>query len=227
MINKYPTAAERLTSAGASSDLTVSLDKRGDVDYLIASGKTPAVIGRRVYQLMTEWDSCAKPRSLTSADIELIAQRLPRIKVQKHGKRGVREVEALDLLGARAAADAWLAEERRRVLQRLPSLRHLVDEHAGLLAWVAGRGINEPRTKLLDVLGWWADRRCPVCQGTKERDGQACKVCRGSGERQVPHGTDGLRISEHIAHHVCRARSGSRAALKQLPAWKNFAAAKC
>lgn len=222
--NERPTMDERLASASASSDLTVSLDARKDVDYLIAAGKSAAFIGRHVYQLMSDWDSCAKPRTFTAADIEQLAQHMPRIKVQKRTKRGVKEVEALDLAAARAEADAWTEAERRRVIQRLPSLRHLVDEHAGLLPWVTALGITQPRAKLLDVLAWWADRRCPVCQGTKEREGRTCKACRGVGERPVPHGQEGLRISEHIAHHLHRARSSSKDALRHLPSWKNFAA---
>ncbi len=221
-----PTIAERLTSAGNSSDLTVSCDARGDVDLLIAAGSTTASLGRYVYQLMTEWDACAKPRVPTAADIERLAEHLPRIKVEKRNKRGVRQVEALDLQGAMAEADAWLIAERRRVLGRLRSLPKLMDRHSGLLPWVVAQGYTSPDVKLLDVLGWWADRRCPVCSGTKVRDGRACKVCRGIGERDIPHGREGQTISEHIAAHVDRARQGTRKALVGLNRVKAYAAGK-
>lgn len=219
-----PSVAERVASAGGSSDLSVDPEKRGDADYLIAAAKAPAVIGRYVYQLMSEWDGCAKPRMFAPADIERLAEHLPRVKVQKRGKRGLREVDALDLVGARAEADAWQANERRRVLQRLPSLRRLVDEHAGLLPWVTGLGVEEPRLKLLDVLGWWADRRCLVCEGTGKCGDLGCKSCKGSGERRVPHGQEGRLISDHIGEQVSRAAASTRRTLNHLPAWKKLAA---
>ncbi|WCM86668.1 hypothetical protein [Acidovorax sp. NCPPB 3576] len=221
-----PTIAERLTSAGNSSDLTVSCDARGDVDLLIAAGSTTASLGRYVYQLMTEWDACAKPRVPNAADIERLAEHLPRIKVEKRNKRGVRQVEALDLQGAIAEADAWLIAERRQVLGRLRSLPKLTHPHSGLLPWVVAQGYTSPDVKLLDVLGWWADRRCPVCSGTKVRDGRVCKVCRGVGERDIPHGREGQTISEHIAMHVDRARQGVRSGLSGLNRIKAYAAAR-
>lgn len=44
-----PTVAEHLASASNSSDLSVSVNARGDVDYLIAAGMAPAQVGRLVY----------------------------------------------------------------------------------------------------------------------------------------------------------------------------------
>lgn len=47
----------------------------------------------------------------------------------------------------------------------------------------------------------------PVMRG-REGEGRAhCMACRGVDERPVPHGQEGPRISEHIAHHLHRARS--------------------
>ncbi len=227
IIHDRPNLSERLASAGNSSDLTVNCDARGDVDLLIAAGSTTASLGRYVYQLMTEWDACAKPRVPTAADIERLAEHLPRIKVEKRNKRGVRQVEALDLQGAMAEADAWLIAERRQVLGRLRSLPKLTHPHSGLLPWVVAQGYTSPDVKLLDVLGWWADRRCPVCSGTKDpEDGRRCKVCRGTGLREIPHGKEGQAISEHIAHHVDRARQGARNGLLGLTKLKAYAAGK-
>lgn len=219
-----PTISERLASAANSSDLSVQIDKRGDADYLIAAGCTPARLGRYVYQLMAEWDSCAKPRPVTPADIERLAAELPRIKATKQTKRGAQVVERLDLVGAQAKYGEWLEGERRRVLGRLKSLQPLMDAHAGLLPWVVGRGYQNASQKLLDVLGWWADRRCQACHGTAEREGRPCKRCKGSGERPIPHGQEGQAISEHIAAHVDRARVGTRKGLQGMRKLKAFAA---
>lgn len=221
---------ERLTRAASSSDLTVSLERRGDVDLLIAAGKAPFPVGRMVYQLMTEWDGCAKPKRLTHEDIQRLAETMPRITM---GKKG-RKVQALDLPGARAAAEEFLATERRRILGRLKSLPALMDPHAGLLPWVVARGMADPSLKLLDVLGWWADRNCTACNGTmwqvlpgtNVQSKTPCKVCHGSGRRPVPHGEDGRAISEHIERNVDRARAGARRALKSVPLLKHFAAGK-
>lgn len=219
-----PNLSERLASAGNSRDLTVCVETRGDADLLIAAGSSTACLGRYVYQLMTEWDGCARPKQITDEDLKRIASALPRVSVTKQGRRGLRTSAALDLAGARAKVDEWLAGERRRVLSRLHSLPKLMDPHSGLLPWVVARGGSAPEVKLLDVLGWWADRRCSACQGTKEHEGRVCKVCRGVGLRDIPHGREGQAISEHIAAHVDRARQGTRSGLAGLKRLKAYAA---
>lgn len=218
------TLTERLTRAGNSSDLSVRVEARGDADYLIAAGLASNKIGRYVYQLMTEWDASAKPRPVSDTDIERIAERLPRIKTTKQGRRGARTVETLDLSAARAKLAAWMDGERRRILGRLHSLPKLMDPHAGLLPWVVARGYTSPREKLLDVLGWWADRRCMACQGTGERENRACKSCKGFGTRDIPHGLEGRAISEEIARHVDASRCNTIAGLKGIKRLKAFAA---
>ena len=117
----------------------------------------------------------------------------------------MKDVEALDWAGARAEADAWTDAECCRVIPRLPSLRQLVEEHAGLLSWVAALGIKQSPTKLLDVQAWWAGGR-PACRGAKERAGRPCKACRRVRERPMPHCQEGLRISRQLAHHLHRAQ---------------------
>jgi hypothetical protein len=83
-----PNLIERMTSASNSSDLSVSLDFRGDADFLIASGMQPAKLGRLVYQLMAEWDSRLKPRMLTAADIERVAEGMPRLAKKTKDRAG-------------------------------------------------------------------------------------------------------------------------------------------
>lgn len=229
-----PTFDERLTSAASSSDLSVSLERRGDVDLLIAAGKAPAPLGRLVYQLMTEWDGTAKPQRVTPDDIRRIAEGMPRVMMGKKGRKGGRQVESLDIPGARAQAEQHLAVERRRILGRLKSLPALMDPHAGLLPWVVAKGITPPGEKLLDVLAWWADRNCIACQGTmwqlvpgtNYQSKTPCKACHGTGRRLIPHGEDGRVISARIEQEVDRARYGARAALKGVHRMKLQAAGK-
>lgn len=229
-----PTFDERLTSAASSSNLAVNLERRGDVDMLIAAGKAPARLGRLVYQLMTEWDGTAKPQHLAYEDIKRIAEGMPRVMVAKKGRKGGRQVERLDIPGAQAHAEGHMATERRRILGRLKSLPALMDPHAGLLPWVVARGITPPGEKLLDVLGWWADRNCSACQGTKlqvvpgtnVQSKTPCKACHGTGQRMLPHGGEGSRISAHIELQVENARRGARFALKGVHGMKERAAGK-
>lgn len=221
-----PTLAERLASASNSRDLSVNVDTRTDADYLISSGIQPAKLGRLVYQLMSEWDARLKPRVLTDADIEAVAQQMPRLVKRTTDRRGVRETEALDLVGARAAAAAWLQHQRIETLTKLPTFPRLMDAHAGFMPRVLALGVADARTKLVDVLLWWCDRRCPVCGGTNLAKGKTCKACHGFGTRDVPHGAEGLRISEHIAAEVDASRAGTAAALKRMNALKKFASGK-
>lgn len=102
----------------------------------------------------------------------------------------------------------------------------LVDAHAGFLPWVLAQGIKDARAKLTDVLLWWCDRKCPGCGGVKLGEMAICETCKGFGDREVPHEAEGQLISEHIANHVDRARSGTIAALKRMRGLKTVAAGK-
>lgn len=221
-----PTLIERMTSASHSSDLSVSLDFRGDADFLIASGMQPAKLGRLVYQLMSEWDAKPKPRHLTPADIERVANDMPRITKKTKDRRGERVTEVLDIAGAQAAAAQWSAQTRRDILAKLPSFIKLTDHHAGFMPWVLAQGIEDGLAKLSNVLLWWCDRRCNECGGTNLARGKTCKACYGFGTRDVPHGADGLKISEHIAQHVDRSRQLTKSNLKSMQKMKEFAAGK-
>lgn len=219
-----PTLAERLTSASNSRDLSVNIETRSDADYLISAGLQRASLGRLVYQLMAEWDARLKPRALTDADIERVAEQMPRLVKKTTDRRGTRVTETLDLAGARAAAAVWQKQQRREILEKLPAFQKLMDPHAGLMPWVLALGAEDARGKLADVLLWWCDRRCPSCGGTNLAKGRTCKACHGFGTRDVPHGAEGLQISEHIATLVDNSRAGTLAVLKRMRDLKKFAA---
>lgn len=221
-----PTLAECLASASNSRDLSVNLESRGDVDYLIAANLQRATMGRLVYQLMAEWDARPRPRELSDADIETVAQQMPRLVKKTKDRRGERATESLDIAGARAAAAQWKEQQRFEALTKLPAYRKLANQHAGLIPWVLALGVESAGQKLADVLLWWCDRRCQSCGGTNLCKGKTCKICHGFGTRDVPHGAEGLQISQHIATLVDNARAGTASTLKRMKKLKEFASGR-
>lgn len=121
---------------------------------------------------MSEWGACAKPRPFTDEDVSRLAaamsdsdverwnDQLPPTKLDKRGKPKKTSAGGRKLAAARLELENWLTTERRRILGRLHTLPKLIDPHAGFLPWVVKQGVRNPRDKLLDVLAWWADRRC-------------------------------------------------------------------
>lgn len=76
------TVEESYTSATNSSNLRCEADRRTDVDVLIAAGCTPGILGSALMRLHSEWDGCAKPRSMTETDARLLMgniKTLPRV----------------------------------------------------------------------------------------------------------------------------------------------------
>lgn len=223
------TIAERLVSAGNTSDLTVELDRRRPVDVLIAAGLAPSVIGRMLDQLVSEWDGCAKPRRLTPAEVERVASTLPRVRGPRSGK-----ADQLDMAGAATQVAVWFASERRTSLMRLKTLPKLTDPRAGLIPWLAAQGVASTEAVLLDVLGWYLDRCCARCNGTKwqviggtnRQSTKACPSCSGRGESRIPHGEVGRRIVCHLEECAARGRAGTKAALANMKSMKYFAAGK-
>lgn len=230
-VTDRPTFSENLAKAGNSSDLSVRLDQRGDADTLIAAGKASHQVGRYLDQLTSEWDVCTPPRRLTRADIEKLAEHLPRV-LAPH-KSGTPRL-GLDLKAANAEAQNWCNGERRRIIGRLKSLPKLMDPHAGLIPWLKARGVEDPDAVLLDVLGFYLDRRCPACNGTKwevvpgtHRHGnKACRVCRGIGDRDLPHGEVGRGVLELLVRSAERSRSTAKIVLRNIRQLKYHAAGK-
>lgn len=115
-----PNFDERLTSATSSSDLSANLERRGDVDLLIAAGKAPLPLGRMVYRLMTEWDGTVKPRRLDQDDIRRLAESMPRVTMGKKGAQGAgtgparRTGGSRGVPGHRAPPHPWTPQEPAR-----------------------------------------------------------------------------------------------------------------
>lgn len=227
-ITDAPTIAERLAAAGNASNLAVDPDRRRPVDVLIASGLAPSVVGRLLDQLVSEWDGCAKPRRLSAVEVGQVAASLPRVPAPKGGK-----ADRLDVAGAMAQVAAWYDSERRAALMRLKTLPKLLHPNFGLAQWLTAKGCAAVAADvLLDVLGWYLDRCCERCNGTKwelipgtnRQSAKPCSKCKGSGESLIPHGRLGKDIVWHLADCAGQARAGTKASLGVMKSLKYYVA---
>jgi hypothetical protein len=159
---------------------------------------------------------------LTAADIERVAEGMPRLAKKTKDRRGVRVTEVLDIAGAQAAAAQWQAQTRREILAKLPSFIKLTDQHAGFTPWVLAQGIEEGLAKLSDVLLWWCDRRCHECGGTNLARGKTCKVCHGGTRSAAWRG----RTEDLGAHRAARRSipTAHKSNLQCMKRYKEFAA---
>ena len=202
-----PTIDESLARAANSSNMRLVAERRGDPDLLIAAAKAPKVVGRHLIALHGEWDGCAKPRRPLQHDIERLAKDLPN---PKEGDPPLVDAKAR-MERARTLASSWYETEKVRALMRLKSLDR-VREGLGDAATL--KGVENAHAKVLAVLAWWLDHTCPTCNGTKREmmpgtnrlSDRACRTCRGSGERPLPHGEDGRKIEALMIDFVQRAR---------------------
>ena len=229
--NALPSLAERTTRAGNATDLTVDPDRSRPIDVILAAGLSPSAVGRYLDQLVSEWDGAVRPRRLREAEIHHLAAQLPRLVIA--AKKGKPE-QVLDITGAKHKAAVWYEQERRRTVERLKTVEKLTNPHRGLIAWLAAKGVQVPSSVLVDVLCWYVDRRCPTCSGTKwataagtgRQTGKACVTCQGSGDAPVPHGRLGKDVAWFLDDCADRARTGQKAALRNMRNVKNWAAGK-
>lgn len=214
MSAEHTSIDERLARAANTSDLSLTPGRRGDGYTLIAAGKTPRVVGRHLIALHGEWDGCAKPRRILDHDIAAIAKAMPRERprlVLAHAYlEGWPKMEPKLREGnARAIARRWHEAECLKAYSRLKSLHRVRD---GLVDVLSGR-VKDPVQKVMALLAWWLDHVCPVCNGTrrelmpgqKSLSERACRSCRGTGERALPHGEEGRVIERAIEECVHKA----------------------
>ncbi len=96
-------------------------------------------------------------------------------------------------------------------MKELPSLRAALTHHTGNSHLVAA------------VLEWWLNPACPVCDGRKERtaqgtgrlSGRLCKPCRGTGERDAPHGWKGQRLASYLAECLAASARDLREGMRE------------
>lgn len=106
------TVDESYSSAGNTDDLTVTPERRTDVDVLIAAGWAPGMLGAALMRLHSEWDGAAKPSRLSETDARLLygsLKTLPRViqgVAEWAARKGYDKPEEL----AGAAVAYWLGD---------------------------------------------------------------------------------------------------------------------
>lgn len=194
------TVEERYTTATHTSNMRVEADKRGDADLMIAAGWCSSTLGSALLRLHSEWDGLAKPRKMTKAAIEAYAATLDGTEKQK-------------LLVANRDATAWHIHEIKLMLGQLKGLPSVREQ---LIVTAHRMGIANPVDVAVAVLVWWLDHVCLSCHGQQREvikdtpilSDVVCPVCRGSGERELPHGQDGRAIERVIKESLGMARTG-------------------
>lgn len=75
--------------------------------------------------------------------------------------------------------------------------------HVQIAMQAARWQIERPDAVAASVLAWWLSRICKTCHGVKFQlipntpalSAKQCKLCRGTGEMALPHGSDGRRMA--------------------------------
>ena len=213
-----PDIIEQYSVATNASNLRVEMDsaRRSQADVLMAAGWGHSTMGGALGRLRSEWDSVPRPPKPDIQTIAAIAGKLPKVRHElAFVSRKLTHIETADIkahdradLSRRMAAAAktaeeWHVHEIRLMLGRLKTLPAI----RGILIDLAIRiKAPNPQEVVAEVLTWWLDPVCPVCHG-EERDrtthGKAmCPVCKGKGERKLPQGEIGKRLSNLIDDSV-------------------------
>lgn len=213
-----PTVGERYSNATHASNLKVEAERGGAADVLIAMGWSPSRLGGALMRLHSEFDGCEHPKRPTQAAIELLALSMDRVGGDKN---------IVDHAGAHRRAHDWHMHELKILfgkLKTMPEVRHQ------LVMWAGKQAIANPEHHVAEVLSWWLDHKCPACEGrAKERIANTpslshrdCKVCRGTGERRIPHKqgderyiADTRRMLRHIDGCVQSAQTNLKQRLRQ------------
>jgi hypothetical protein len=233
--NEKPQVGEVYAAACGSSNLQVGNDStiRTPGDIVAAAGMNKHRTGLALMRLRTEWDRSAKPKPMTPAQIEALAQSLKTgsagdnpyfgpvpqparpnphaglVREQINGKERFR----LPMVVAHEQAAAWHEHEQRLLLQNLKTMPLIRD---ALTHWLVA---EEGRHVVAQVLLWWLDPKCAVCGGSGLRvvagtggrsAGKPCGECKGkslvAGERRIPHGGVGRRLVSYINECVGHAQ---------------------
>lgn len=205
--NTKPGIEEQYQTAGNTSDLTVEADRRGAGDVIIAAGWSPSRLGGALSRLHTDWDRAEKPARLDKAGIDRIAASLR--TEDAHAKetadrRGAPWAKPSPALGrAQQIAQEWYGQEVANLIGRLHALPEVYTQ---VVLKLARWGVEEAEHKAAGVIRWWLNQACPSCNGTKlqtvegtnRHGGKVCKLCSGSGLREIPHGQEGRRMANYL-----------------------------
>lgn len=114
-------------------------------------------------------------------------------------------------------AAGWSASRVGAALLRLHTKvdrTGLEQVHAQLAIQATRWRIERPEAVAAAVLSWWLSKNCRACSGRKYElvsgtpalSAKQCKLCRGSGEMDLPAGQGGKRLASFIDDCVSRAR---------------------
>lgn len=230
-----PCISEQYLGAVGSSNLRVGDDAsiRTPGDLLAAAGMNKHRLGLALRRLMQEWDRAAKPAAPTQQRLEEIAASLkvepatldsgepnPDAGLVEEFRDG-RYSWRLPMVIAEETAARWYANELHLLmlgLRTLPAVRDALVAEEGDVHLVA------------QVLHWWLDPRCPVCQGRRQRviagtgrtGSKKCGECHGTGARDMPHGWRGAKLIAHMkASLTAAARDLSEGTFKHQRSHRN------
>lgn len=204
-----PDVEERYLVASHASDLTVSGERTGPADLLIAAGWSPSRLGAAALRLHSEWSAASPPRFPDRELIDRIALTLP----LRGGKR--------DRAAAHAQAMHWHGVELRRVYAGLHSLPGVREQ---LVHQALRRGVESPVGLVKAVLHHWLNPVCPACHGRKYApvkgtaglSGKACSSCHGTGSTESPGGQDGRWLLNYLDRCVAVARGSIKKRLRTI-----------
>lgn len=225
-----PDVEERYNNATNTSNLKVDPERRLPADMLIAMGWSPSRLGAALMRLHSEWDGSEKPRRPTKERIDLIACSLPRIKNGERKDKDGQMIDnmVLDIKAARHQAHDWYMHELKILFQKLKTMPAVRQQ---LLLWAQQRQINDPDNHVGEVLSWWLDHTCPVCEcrgkelipGTPVKSHRDCKECRGTGETRIPwrqndpqYQMESRTMLRHIDDCIATARSALKHRLNRI-----------
>jgi hypothetical protein len=173
-----PSLEEAYLLATSTSDLTLNPDRICSATHLIAAGLVGNRMGEALTHLRSEWQSAAKPRKATEAEILVKSATLPKHK----GKLDVKRARTVLLVEYSAAM-------RRRAHQLTgwaPAMHILIE-------WAVERNVDPDL--LSPALYHWLAPGCPVCDGLGKHRlpdapalGKDCHHCAGTGKWPSPLG---------------------------------------
>lgn len=199
-----PNTEERYTQATHASNLRVQAERGGSADMLIAAGWSESRVGASLIRLHSEWEGLAKPSRRGRVAIESIAKEFPKLQngmrkepycVMEAGKRvqKTRMVPNMvpDMASAHRRAHEWYLHDLKLMFQQMKTLPEVRQQ---LALWARQRDIADADHRVAEILGWWLDHVCPVCDGlgkdkipgTPSLSHKDCKACHGTGETRIP-----------------------------------------
>lgn len=205
---------ERYEVACNTSSLKVEAEKGGSADVMIAAGWNDSRVGMALLRLASEWNSAAKPRRMTDAQVRALAEANP-------DDRGKPRTS-----WARSEALLWHRKELRLLAVSLKSRASVLEQ---LTHWAFVKGIDP--AVVGPALYHWLAPTCTVCDGLGKRkvaadvllngrsldspklSAKQCHACQGTGH--TPHPQGSARVLGHIDYVVQVARQSLKRRLRK------------